>query len=82
MNKERREIELLQRALKCIGESSNEELCDEIEVFLAQSEQTEHIKKKKEPEIYFVKDEFGTLRPTFKNPKETPLWIDVLHRGG
>ena len=38
MNKERREIELLQRALKCIGESSNEDLCDEIEVFLAQPE--------------------------------------------
>jgi hypothetical protein len=39
MNKERREIELLQRALKCIGESSNEDLCGEIEVFLAQPEQ-------------------------------------------
>jgi hypothetical protein len=39
MNKERREIELLQRALKCIGESSNEDLCGEIEVFLANPEQ-------------------------------------------
>jgi len=39
MNKERREIELLQRALKCIGESSNEDLCGEIEVFLAKPEQ-------------------------------------------
>ena len=82
MSKERREIELLQRALKCIGESSNEELCDEIEVFLAQPEQTEYIKKKKDPEIYFVKDEFGTLRPTFKNPKETTFLIDVLHGEG
>jgi hypothetical protein len=57
-------------------------LSRDIEELLAQPEQTEYIKKKKEPEIYFVKDEFGTLRPTFKNPKETPFWIDVLHRGG
>ena len=46
-----------------------------------QPEQTKYIKTKKELEIYFVKDEFGTLRPTFKNPKETPFWIDVLHGG-
>lgn len=39
MNRERREVELLQRALKCIGESSNKDLCGEIEVFLAQPEQ-------------------------------------------
>ena len=47
-----------------------------------QPEQTKYIKTKKELEIYFVKDEFGTLRPTFKNPKETPFLIDVLHGGG
>jgi hypothetical protein len=47
-----------------------------------QPEQTKYVKTKKELEIYFVKDEFGSLRPTFKNPKETPLWIDVLHGGG
>ena len=46
-----------------------------------QPEQSEYIKTKKEIEIYFVKDEFGSLRPTFKNPKETPFWIDVLHGG-
>ncbi len=45
MNKERREIELLQRALKCIGESSNEDLCGEIEVFLAQPELSDEQKR-------------------------------------
>jgi len=47
-----------------------------------QPEQTKYVKTKKELEIYFVKDEFGSLRPTFKNPKETPFCIDVLHGGG
>lgn len=58
------------------------DLPERIKELLNQPEQTEYSKKKKEPEIYFVKNEFGTLRPTFKNPKETPFWIDVLDRGG
>jgi hypothetical protein len=58
-----------------------EDTIKEIQELLAQPEQTEYIKKKKEQEIYFVKDEFGTLTPTFKNPKETPFWINVLYRG-
>jgi hypothetical protein len=76
MSKER---ELLQKVVNHMWQG---ELVDEIKELLDQPEQTEYIKTKKEPEIYFVKDEFGSLRPTFKNPKETPFLIDVLHGGG
>lgn len=54
----------------------------EINELLAQPEQTEHTKTKKEPAIYFAKDEIGYIRPVFKNPKETQFWVDVLHGGG
>ena len=52
MSKERREIELLQRALKYVSASSNEELWDEIEVFLAQPE------PEQEPIAWILKDSY------------------------
>ena len=58
------------------------DLRKELEELLAQPEQVEHTKTKKEPAIYFAKDEIGYIRPVFKNPKETQFWVDVLHGGG
>jgi len=42
----------------------------------------EHNRKKKEPVLYFVKNKFGDLIPTFKNPKDSFFWRDAQHGEG